>query len=320
MRMPSLSVPTFKATKQWIKQKIGAADRTQEDEDFLARLRHLDHLDAYLRRIFVQAKRTTDRWQNALTASETLVELCKAGKEGDTKENDCARVGLARFDTAMDNLIQHDELIDSNIAKFNKLHAELLRDQIERVLATEAADALKAKTAYYHSVLEYDACRANLAAAEKQAHLTHGPPNVAHAKEYLKIAKAEYENKKNAMINAVKHLDNVVERDLADTFEAYVRNKRLSFLRLGSHLEDLQITSFPERRNEEDQSDVERTESAGTEHEIDRRQGGGGDDGDGAKAEANVAVSVTSKENSAEADPLPAYYDIYTASSVERRY
>mmetsp|Transcript_23832 Transcript_23832/g.42222 ORF Transcript_23832/g.42222 Transcript_23832/m.42222 type:complete len:99 (+) Transcript_23832:1983-2279(+) len=93
-------------------------------------------------------------------------------------------------------MVAFDEMLNTNIAKFNKLHAELLRDQLERVLATEAQEAINAKQEYYHAVLEYDACRANLDAAQKQINTPTGPPNVASAKEFLKLSKQKYQNSK----------------------------------------------------------------------------------------------------------------------------
>ena len=54
------------AAKQWFKQKVGAADRTKEDEDFLEQVAHLERVDRYLRHVFVQAKRAVAKWQSAL--------------------------------------------------------------------------------------------------------------------------------------------------------------------------------------------------------------------------------------------------------------
>jgi len=340
MRMPSLSVPSFKAAKQWFKQKVGAADRTKEGEDFVESLRHLDKTDAYLRRIFVQAKRTVDRWQNALAASETLLEYSRGGEN---KSSDAGADGgsssaggvslsanLPKFGQAMDDLIEQDELINTNIMKFNKLHAELLRDQIERVLVTEAEDALKAKRAYFHSVLEYDACRANVAHAEKQAHLAHGPPNLAHAKEYLRMAKTEYENKKKSVLNSIRHLNSVIEKDLVDTIKEYTRNKSASYLRLGKHLEDLQ-ESLSQRRKEREEK---LARSVLPERKISEEEGGRENGDEAAIDSGAIQVEVPNQQQQQqqqqrpaanggggdESDPIPGYYDHLYTSTMERRY
>ena len=248
-RLPSFSLPSFMAAKQWFKQKVGAADRTKEDEDFLEQVAHLERVDRYLRHVFVQAKRAVAKWQSALEQTERMVATVRLqpAEGGDDGGGASAAEALPCFNAAVNDLAAQDDLLSTNILKFNKLHAEMLRDQIERVLVSEAGDAVKAHKDYSHAVLEFDACRAQLRAAESRAHRVDGPPNIAHAKEYLRMAQQTYENKKKGVLNAIKHLDDVLETGVAKTIRDYTANKKRSYLELVRSLDELKPTGPPPR-------------------------------------------------------------------------
>ncbi|GAB5367300.1 hypothetical protein AAMO2058_001218500 [Amorphochlora amoebiformis] len=333
MRMPTISVPSFRAAKQWFRQKVGAAERTKEPDAFISDLRHLDELDSYLRKLFVQAKRSVDKWQKGLEAHEKMLQLAGSNDE-ESKEVEAPNgkpLGLSRLPrylNAIELLVAQDELLNINILKFNKLHAEMLRDQIERVVASEASDAIKARSAYYHSVLEYDACRATLVAAEKQANSTEGPPNIAHAKEHLRMSKADYENKRRSVLNAIKHLDHVMETEVTKTLEGYVANKKTSYLSLNRSLEELHQNFVPthsvaipivDAKNKPEKAPKEEEEENIANHSKETNQEVESPNSERIHSTANGLVVKRPADMGEEADPMPGFYDLYT-STVERRF